>query len=123
MVGYSDSNKDGGILASQWNLTAQQAIARVGEEECGYSFFHGRGGTVSRGAGPMNSFLEASPPQALTGNFRMTEQGETIAQKYLNIPTAAYNLEQMLAGVTNATLRNAHHLKSRMNSTHIWANL
>jgi phosphoenolpyruvate carboxylase len=113
MVGYSDSNKDGGILASQWNLyTAQQAIARVGEEKnVDIRFFHGRGGTVSRGAGPMNSFLEASPPLALTGNFRMTEQGETIAQKYSNIPTAAYNLELMLAGVTNATLRNAHHLK------------
>jgi phosphoenolpyruvate carboxylase len=113
MVGYSDSNKDGGILASQWNLyTAQQAIARVGEEyNLDIRFFHGRGGTVSRGAGPMNSFLEASPPHALTGNFRMTEQGETIAQKYSNIPTAAYNLELMLAGATNATLRNAHNLK------------
>ncbi|MFY7998665.1 MAG: phosphoenolpyruvate carboxylase [Candidatus Kapaibacteriota bacterium] len=113
MVGYSDSNKDGGILASQWNLyTAQQAIARVcAEKGVDVRFFHGRGGTVSRGAGPMNSFLEASPPLALTGNFRMTEQGETIAQKYSNIPTAAYNLELMLAGVTNATLRNAHNLK------------
>ncbi len=113
MVGYSDSNKDGGILASQWNLyQAQQAIARVvGEKGVDVRFFHGRGGTVSRGAGPMNSFLEASPPLALTGNFRMTEQGETIAQKYSNIPTAAYNLELMLAGVTNATLRNAHNLK------------
>lgn len=113
MVGYSDSNKDGGILASQWNLyQSQQAIAQVGEEKgVDIRFFHGRGGTVSRGAGPMNSFLEASPPHALTGNFRMTEQGETIAQKYSNIPTAAYNLELMLAGVTNATLRNAHNLK------------
>jgi phosphoenolpyruvate carboxylase len=113
MVGYSDSNKDGGILASQWNLyTAQQAIARVGEEyNLDIRFFHGRGGTVSRGAGPMHSFLEASPPHALTGNFRMTEQGETIAQKYSNIPTAAYNLELMLAGVTNASVRNAHNLK------------
>ncbi|TAE32390.1 MAG: phosphoenolpyruvate carboxylase [Candidatus Kapaibacterium sp.] len=113
MVGYSDSNKDGGILASQWNLyKAQQAIAQVGEEyNLDIRFFHGRGGTVSRGAGPMNSFLEASPPLALTGNFRMTEQGETIAQKYSNPPTAAYNLELMLAGVTNATLRNKHGLK------------
>lgn len=113
MVGYSDSNKDGGILASQWNLyTAQQAIAKVGEEyNLDIRFFHGRGGTVSRGAGPMHSFLEASPPLAQTGNFRMTEQGETIAQKYSNIPTAAYNLELMLAGVTNAAVRNAHSLK------------
>jgi phosphoenolpyruvate carboxylase len=113
MIGYSDSNKDGGILASQWTLyQAQQALATVGEETgVQIRFFHGRGGTVSRGAGPMNSFLEASPPHALTGDFRLTEQGETIAQKYSNIPTAAYNLELMTAGVTNATLRNAHHLK------------
>ncbi|MCS6808562.1 MAG: phosphoenolpyruvate carboxylase [Bacteroidota bacterium] len=113
MIGYSDSNKDGGILASQWHLyQAQREIARIGEQHAvDIRFFHGRGGTVSRGAGPMNSFLEALPPYAVTGSFRVTEQGETIAQKYSNIPTAAYNLELMLAGVTHATVRNAHHLK------------
>lgn len=109
MVGYSDSNKDGGILASQWNLyQAQRAIAEVGKaEKVEIRFFHGRGGTVSRGAGPTHNFLEALAPSSLTGDFRMTEQGETIAQKYANIPTAAYNLEVQCAGVLNTTLRNA----------------
>ena len=113
MIGYSDSAKDGGILASQWHLhTAQHAIAEVGrEEDVEIRYFHGRGGTVSRGAGPMSGFLEASAPRSLTGDFRMTEQGETIAQKYSNIPTAVYHLEQMLAGVAKASLRNARGLK------------
>jgi phosphoenolpyruvate carboxylase len=113
MVGYSDSAKDGGILASQWHLhKAQRAIAEVArEEDVDIRFFHGRGGTVSRGAGPMSGFLEALPPLTLTGDFRMTEQGETIAQKYSNIPTAVYHLEQMLAGVAKASLLNGHGLK------------
>jgi len=108
MVGYSDSNKDGGILASQWSLyKAQRAIAEVGRsEKVELRFFHGRGGTVSRGGGPTHTFLAALAPGSLTGDFRMTEQGETIAQKYSNIPTAAYNLEILSAGVFNATLRN-----------------
>jgi phosphoenolpyruvate carboxylase len=108
MVGYSDSNKDGGILASQWNLyQAQRAIAEVGKaEKVEIRFFHGRGGTTSRGAGPTNSFLEALAPSSLTGDIRVTEQGETIAQKYANVPTAAYNLEVLAAGTLSAALRN-----------------
>jgi phosphoenolpyruvate carboxylase len=111
MVGYSDSNKDGGIVASQWGLqTAQAEIAAMGRQ-CGVDivFFHGRGGTVSRGAGPTHRFLEALPMGSLCGSLRLTEQGETIAQKYANPPTAAYNLELLAAGVTSATV---HHTRA-----------
>jgi phosphoenolpyruvate carboxylase len=109
MVGYSDSNKDAGILASQWGLhRAQAQIAEVGREfGVSVRFFHGRGGTVSRGAGPTHRFLEALPYGTLCGDIRLTEQGETIAQKYANTTTAAYNLELLLAGVTATTTRHA----------------
>ena len=101
MVGYSDSNKDGGILASQWALQrAQKQLAEVaGHAGVELRFFHGRGGTVSRGAGPTHRFLEALPHGSLSGQMRLTEQGETIAQKYANPATATYNLELLLAGV------------------------
>lgn len=106
MIGYSDSNKDSGILASQWGLhRAQQAIAEVAHRAGGtIRFFHGRGGTISRGAGPTHRFLESLPPGALSGDLRLTEQGETIAQKYANPATACYNLELLLAGVAGVTL-------------------
>ncbi|MEK0447094.1 MAG: hypothetical protein RLZZ399_2415 [Verrucomicrobiota bacterium] len=108
MVGYSDSNKDGGILASQWALQqAQSRLAKEGREQgVELRFFHGRGGTVSRGAGPTHRFLEALPHGSLTGHMRLTEQGETIAQKYANPSTATYNLEMCLAGVAATTVRH-----------------
>lgn len=108
MVGYSDSNKDAGILASQWALQrAQLRLARVGQEAgVEVQFFHGRGGTVSRGAGPTHRFLEALPAGSLSGAIRLTEQGETIAQKYGNPATALHNLELLLAGVTATTWRH-----------------
>ena len=101
MIGYSDSNKDGGILASQWNLrVAQRAIAELGRERgIDIRFFHGRGGTVGRGAGPTHVFLEAQPIGTLNGEMRVTEQGEVISQKYANRVTAAHHLERLLAGV------------------------
>ena len=107
MVGYSDSNKDAGIIASQWALhTAQARLAAIGTElAVGIRFFHGRGGTVSRGAGPTHRFLDALPQGSLGGDIRLTEQGETIAQKFANLSTAAYNLELLLAGVTFTTCR------------------
>jgi phosphoenolpyruvate carboxylase len=110
MVGYSDSNKDGGILASLWSLhRAEASLARVGNE-AGVSirFLHGRGGTMSRGGGPEHRFVKAIPPQALGGALRVTEQGEAIEQKYANRLTAVYNLELMFAGVTRATLLDWH---------------
>lgn len=109
MVGYSDSNKDGGILASQWALHGAQAglQAAAARRGVGVRFFHGRGGTISRGAGPTHRFLEALPSGTLHGDFRMTEQGETVAQKYANLITATYNLELLLAGVASVSAQQA----------------
>jgi phosphoenolpyruvate carboxylase len=109
MIGYSDSNKDAGILASQLALQKAQArLAALGREAgIRLRFFHGRGGTISRGAGPTHRFLEALPQGSLSGDIRLTEQGETIAQKFGNFATAAYNLELLVAGVTATTLRHS----------------
>ena len=106
MIGYSDSNKDGGILASLVNLRyAQSRLTEVGQKEgVRVRFFHGRGGTISRGAGPTHRFIKAFPDDTLGGDLRLTEQGETIPQKYAHQATAIYNLELFLAGVTRKTL-------------------
>ncbi len=106
MVGYSDSNKDGGILASLWSLNrAQRALTDVGRRHgVRIRFFHGRGGTMSRGAGPTHRFLAGLPPATIQGDIRLTEQGEVIAQKYANLQTALYNLELLQAGTAGLTL-------------------
>lgn len=111
MIGYSDSNKDGGICASLWHLyRTQAALAQIGHEHgVRIRYFHGRGGTISRGAGPTHRFIKALPHAALNGDLRITEQGEVIAQKYANRITAAYNLELLLAGVTRSTLLDQHY--------------
>ena len=85
MLGYSDGNKDSGMLTSQWALhCAQEAISSLGDASgLQVRYFHGRGGTISRGAGPMHRFLESLPPHTLRGDVRLTEQGETIAQNCL----------------------------------------
>ena len=106
MIGYSDSGKDGGVAASFWSLyRAQSRLVALGAR-CGVRirFFHGRGGAIGRGAGPTHRFLGALPPGALGGDLRMTEQGETISQKYANRVTAAHHLELLLAGALGATL-------------------
>jgi phosphoenolpyruvate carboxylase len=105
MIGYSDSNKDGGILASLWNLyRAQQNLAAVGAKHgVRIIFFHGRGGTISRGAGPTHRFIDALPQGSIQGEMRVTEQGESITQKYANHITAVNNLELLTAGVTQNT--------------------
>jgi phosphoenolpyruvate carboxylase len=107
MLGYSDSNKDSGMLKSQWALhSAQEAITSVGDEAgVQVRYFHGRGGTISRGAGPTHRFLESLPPGTIGGDVRLTEQGETVAQKYANQNTATFNLEILAAGVTGITIR------------------
>ena len=106
MIGYSDSNKDGGIFASAWYLyKAQKEITAVGEKfGIRIKFFHGKGGSISRGAGPVHWFLRALPHGTLTGKFKITEQGETIEKKFANKINAAYNLELMIAGNTLNTL-------------------
>lgn len=110
MLGYSDSNKDCGILAAQVALQrAQSALTKTGQEKgVALCFFHGRGGTISRGAGPTHWFMAALPHGAMSGAFRMTEQGETIAQKYSNLANATYNLELLLAGAAINTARHRH---------------
>lgn len=108
MIGYSDSNKDGGILASAWNLyEAQVRLSETGKKHGVHiRFFHGKGGTISRGAGPTHWFLRSLPAGSLDGMIRVTEQGETIERKYANKGNAAYNLELLLAGTTHQTLLN-----------------
>jgi phosphoenolpyruvate carboxylase len=110
MLGYSDSNKDCGILAAQFALQrAQQALSDVAAQRgVKLCFFHGRGGTISRGAGPTHWFMAALPHGAMSGAFRMTEQGETIAQKYANLANATFNLELLLAGAAVTTARHRH---------------
>jgi len=110
MLGYSDSNKDCGILAAQFALhRAQEALTAVARERgCDVCFFHGRGGTISRGAGPTHWFMAALPHGAMAGGFRMTEQGETIVQKYANLANATFNLELLLAGAAVTTARHRH---------------
>lgn len=100
MIGYSDSNKDGGILASFWALQgAQERLLSLSTElSQPIRFFHGRGGTISRGAGPTDRFLASLPHGALENGMKLTEQGETISQKYANLLTASYNLEVLVAG-------------------------
>ncbi|GAB4402691.1 MAG: phosphoenolpyruvate carboxylase [Bacteroidia bacterium] len=106
MIGYSDSNKDGGALASQWNLYQTQAVLTAVGQELGVKirFFHGKGGSISRGAGPSHYFLRSLPHHSLGGDLRVTEQGETISQKYANKMNAAYNIELMTAGTAAVTL-------------------
>lgn len=107
MLGYSDSNKDCGTLASHWGVRrAQQAlVAAVDPKIARLKFFHGRGGTASRGAGPIHRFLEALPDGSLAAGLRLTEQGEVISRNYNNASTAALNLELLLAGSFAARLR------------------
>ncbi|MFZ4581742.1 MAG: phosphoenolpyruvate carboxylase [Paludibacter sp.] len=106
MIGYSDSNKDGGIFASQWFLyEAQTKLIEIGEKHnVKIRFFHGKGGSISRGAGPTHWFLRALPPKSINGNIRLTEQGETIERKYANKNNAVYNLELLTAGTFTATM-------------------
>lgn len=108
MVGYSDSNKDGGILASQWSLyKAQYALSEVGDSAgVKIRFFHGKGGSISRGAGPTHYFIKALPYGAPNGDIRLTEQGETIAQKYANPINAAYNLELLASNTLSKYLKD-----------------
>lgn len=101
MVGYSDSNKDGGFLASKWSLYQGQAAMAAACQKAGisYSFFHGSGGTVARGGGPTNRAITALPPGALNGRFRVTEQGEVISARYSSPTLARRQLEQVASAV------------------------
>ena len=108
MVGYSDSTKDSGLLSGQWSLQKAQSEITKSCHDMGArcEFFHGRGGTISRGAGPIQWFLRALPSGSLTGAIRITEQGEVIPRKYAHRSTAAYNLELLVAGVARVSVAN-----------------
>lgn len=106
MVGYSDSNKDGGIIASAWNLyNAQRKLTQIGKKhQVKIRFFHGKGGTISRGGGPVHWFLKSLPYGTISGEIKLTEQGEVIEKKYANKINALYNLELLMAGATRNTI-------------------
>ena len=106
MLGYSDSNKENGYLAANWDLYKnQRRLASICDDfDVKMRLFHGRGGSISRGGGPMNEAMLALPNETVTGQIKFTEQGEAIAEKYANPRVAERNLEQML----NAQVRARH---------------
>lgn len=107
MLGYSDSNKDGGILASRWNIyKAEEKLTKAAaEHDMQLCFFHGRGGTISRGGGKYHRFLDSMPPGSVSGEIKITVQGETIAQQFANLKNATYNLEMLLAGTARQVMQ------------------
>ena len=113
MLGYSDSNKDGGIFTSNWELyRAEIALVTLFDElstaagaaPIKLRMFHGRGGTVGRGGGPSYQAILAQPPGTVRGQIRLTEQGEVIASKYANPEIGRRNLETLVAATLEATL-------------------
>ncbi len=106
MVGYSDSNKDGGLVSARWALaTAQSQLAQVtGDYSVRLGFFHGRGGTVSRGGGNVVAGILGAPAGTVNGFLRVTEQGEVINQKYGNRAIAERNLELATAATLKSSL-------------------
>ncbi|BDB71156.1 phosphoenolpyruvate carboxylase [Comamonas thiooxydans] len=110
MLGYSDSNKDGGIFTSNWELyRAEIALVDLFDDLADHygirlRMFHGRGGTVGRGGGPSYQAILAQPPGTVRGQIRLTEQGEVIASKYANPEIGRRNLETLVAATLEATL-------------------
>lgn len=115
MIGYSDSNKDGGFFTSNWELSkAQTSLTKTGEE-CGIpiSFFHGRGGSVSRGGAPTGLAIASQPAGSINGRMRITEQGEVVSSKYANEGTACHQMELLAASVFEHTLKASGEAKKQ----------
>ena len=108
MIGYSDSNKDGGFLTANYELSRAQAeLTRTGmKRKIPIVFFHGRGGSVSRGGGPAGDAIAAQPAGTVNGKLRITEQGEVVSSKYANHGTAQYEMELLAASVMEHTLES-----------------
>ena len=108
MIGYSDSNKDGGFLTSNWELyKAQIKLTRLGQETgVPIAFFHGRGGSVSRGGAPTGRAIAAQPAGSIRGRMRITEQGEVVSYKYANRGTAQYQIELLAASIVEHTIKS-----------------
>jgi len=110
MLGYSDSNKDGGLVASRWSLHEAQRklVALFDQSGTRVVFFHGRGGSIGRGGGKTHRAILAAPSGSVSGRLRMTEQGEVIHRKFALRPIALRNLEQMAGAVFKASVRDCH---------------
>jgi len=107
MIGYSDSNKDGGYLRANWMLfSAQRNLARTCQQHVvQLTLFHGRGGSIGRGGGPANRSILAQPPESIRGRIRITEQGEVISSRYTHAEIASRHLQQLLNAVIVSTGR------------------
>ncbi|MEW8506733.1 MAG: phosphoenolpyruvate carboxylase [Candidatus Thiodiazotropha sp.] len=113
MLGYSDSAKDGGIMASAWNLyQTQKRIIRLADTmEIHCRLFHGRGGTVGRGGGPTHQSILAQPSNTVKGEIKFTEQGEVLSNKYSNTETAVFELTMGITGLFKASLGEVQEIK------------
>lgn len=108
MIGYSDSNKDGGFFTSNWELTKAQTRLTETGRDCGIpiTFFHGRGGSVSRGGAPTGLAIAAQPAGSIHGQMRITEQGEVVSSKYANEGTAEYQMELLASSVLQHSMKS-----------------